>query len=176
MGGPMLSSVGKRWAGMSPPVTNPQIWKVPAAQQGDLSRKQDPGVPERLLTLQQLSRFFQHFFQILPSQAQSSVKLCYCSEAQQQGEVRLFQTFCVCYHSVRSVNEAVRVLRLLAFPKAHALLSTVGLPLQTAVLKHQVGQGQPGDLKAEGSRKPECVSSTAVPVSGGCFPPRLQLC
>lgn len=65
----MLSSVGEGRAGVSPPVTNPQILKVPAAQQTDLSRKQDPGVPERLLTFQQLSRFFQHFFQILPSQA-----------------------------------------------------------------------------------------------------------
>lgn len=95
----MLSSIGKGQAGVSPAVTNPQILKVLAAQQADLSRKQDPGVLERLLTFQQLSRFSQHFFQILPSQAQTSVNLCYCSEAQQQGEVRLFQTFCVCYHS-----------------------------------------------------------------------------
>lgn len=57
-GGSMLSSVSEGQAGVSPPVTNPQILKVLTAQQADLSRKKDPGVPERLLTFQQLSRFF----------------------------------------------------------------------------------------------------------------------
>lgn len=72
-GGAMLSSVGEGWTGVSPPVTNSQILKVLAAQQTDLSRKQDPGVPERLLIFQQLSRFFQHFF---PNSTFSSTASC----------------------------------------------------------------------------------------------------
>lgn len=131
---------GKGRVGVPPQNINPQILTALAAQQAGLSRNQDLEGQGEALTFQQLSRFFQGFFQILPPQAQQLENLGHCSAA----GGRLFQTFYGDYHrsevpatgSLRSETEPVRVLGLLAFIKSPALLSTVG----SCRLQFNIGQ------------------------------------
>ena len=77
-------------AGVSARATDPQILKVQAAQQAGLSRRKISRATGRPLTFQQLSRFFQCFFQILPSPAQCLGNLCSCPEGQQQSRCDSF--------------------------------------------------------------------------------------